>query len=193
MDGPLVDNHLDLRDGGVIQIFNSPHPTKNTGNSYWDSKKAPNLMAYMNIPTEDLDSDSSLENIIIGLEFQGNLQFSFCFYHKIVIFVRIEMNEKIVYKTCSQAPSGLFSIKDRKWMGTGSCTYGGPFICLHRDRQKWKVLGRKKKHYSCPLCVIFESSKSFQFLVISKFFNSYTPLLTFLYTPYNKHITKWLF
>ena len=69
----LVDNHLDLRDGGVIQIFNSPHPTKNTGNSYWDPKKAPNLMAYLNI-SEDLDSDSSLENTINRLEFHIKLK-----------------------------------------------------------------------------------------------------------------------
>ena len=62
----LVDNHLDLRDGGVIQIFNSPHPTKNTGNSYWDSKKAPNLMAYQLNVSEDLDSDTSLENLTTG-------------------------------------------------------------------------------------------------------------------------------
>ena len=72
----LVDNHLDLRDGGVIQIFNSPHPTKNTGNSYWDLKKAPNLMAYLNI-SEDLDSDSSLENTITGLEFHLKLKWPF--------------------------------------------------------------------------------------------------------------------
>ena len=61
-----------FRDGGVIQIFNSPHPSKNTGNSYWDPKKAPNLMAYLNI-SEDIESELSLENTLTGLEFHVHL------------------------------------------------------------------------------------------------------------------------
>ena len=42
----LVDSHTDLRDGGVIQLFNSPHPTKVAQNPFWDVKQVPNFAAY---------------------------------------------------------------------------------------------------------------------------------------------------
>ena len=45
----LVDNHLDLRDGGVVQLFSHPHPTKMAaGSIYWDKKKPPSLNVYLN-------------------------------------------------------------------------------------------------------------------------------------------------
>ena len=53
----LVDNHMDLRNAGVIQLFTSPHPSKVNFNAFWDFKKAPNLAAYQN-PKEDSESDN---------------------------------------------------------------------------------------------------------------------------------------
>lgn len=56
----LVDNHTDLRDGGVIQLFNNPHPSKMSQNPYWDKKLAPNIQGslYRTQQSEDSDSDS---------------------------------------------------------------------------------------------------------------------------------------
>ena len=56
----LVDNHTDLRDGGVIQLFTSPHPCKMSQNSHWDSKNPPNLVPTYRVHhlSEDSDSDS---------------------------------------------------------------------------------------------------------------------------------------
>ena len=56
----LVDGHTDLRDGGQVQVFNSPHPTRLASNPYWDPKKAPNLTAYLN--GGHLSEDSESEN-----------------------------------------------------------------------------------------------------------------------------------
>ena len=38
----LVDNHEDLRVGGVVQLFTQPHPAKESINLYWN-KRAPKL------------------------------------------------------------------------------------------------------------------------------------------------------
>ena len=60
----LVDNHTDLRDGGVIQLFNNPHPSKMSQNPYWDKKLAPNIQGslYRAQQSEDSDSDSIGKN-----------------------------------------------------------------------------------------------------------------------------------
>jgi WD repeat-containing protein 81 len=63
----LVDNHVDLRDGGVVQLFNSPHPIKMSCNVYWDKKKAPNLEAYLRNGLASEDSDSEAEDNVSRL------------------------------------------------------------------------------------------------------------------------------
>lgn len=61
----LVDNHTDLTNSGVVQLFIQPHPQKIVPSPYW-SKVAPRLrsMSSSNKSSKYLDQDFKLLEIL---------------------------------------------------------------------------------------------------------------------------------